>query len=658
MIQNAKLNSRLREFLLIALILVISLYLRFYGITTESLWLDETCSVRDSQGDISEIIFKAASNIHPQFYYIGLHFWRNLFGDSDARIRAYSTMWSIIGLILIFLLARDLCSKRAGFIALILGAVNPFDIYFAQEARMYMQTTVFCTLSSWCLWRWMVLVNKSSQSAKWIWWAMCYILSAVAIIYTHYVAVTVLLAQGFFVLIWFLRGKRWSTILAYLASALIVAIAFLPWLLYVYKIRNLFYSSLHIGWIPRPPFNELYSFLGKEIFWGRLETIYDKWWIPTIVLPLAVIGIGFWQVRKRNLNELLESGESHLLRIIYPLWLLMGPVLLAVVISHLYHPVYYRPRFTLFVLPQFLILAGVIFSSFQKRVMQYLSTAILGIFMFTVTLIQSNTMQKEDWRSIVKDVPKNGNPVETVFFPPYFEIPFSYHLKKVFHSVPRERFEKIYQHINGTEVWVFSQPNLNYDGWDKDREYYNWLLGLGDVNAIALPNNHLLQIIKIGDYKIPEKFRERFNQWYKPYDINGSIYGFNDYSNFYGLEGDERGDIFRWAFPTGCLRFYMGKNVRNVTLNIEFPPPLPPGYKPEFKIYIIRDEDAKTLFDNPPAVTIDEYRSGPLEIAVPIPKGSGIIWLGWKINKVNLAKTGVSKDNRDLGIRVNWVGLN
>ena len=61
-------------------VLILGFSLRLYGITSESIWLDEAFSIQLAKYDPVEIIRKTARDVHPPLYYLLLHFWINLFG--------------------------------------------------------------------------------------------------------------------------------------------------------------------------------------------------------------------------------------------------------------------------------------------------------------------------------------------------------------------------------------------------------------------------------------------------------------------------------------------------------------------------------------------------------------------------------------------------
>ena len=80
---------------------------------------------------------------HPPVYYLLGHYWLGVVGNSIAATRALSATISLLELPLAFWLGVELFgSRRAGCIALILSAVSPVCVLYAQEAREYALWTV------------------------------------------------------------------------------------------------------------------------------------------------------------------------------------------------------------------------------------------------------------------------------------------------------------------------------------------------------------------------------------------------------------------------------------------------------------------------------------------------------------------------------------
>ena len=123
------------------LVLIITLaggFLRVLFIGTKGMWLDETFSVwvaNQSVPDMLQWIVKI--DPHPPLYYLLLHYWIAYNGDTPYYARLLSALFGTATIPIIYLIGRRLSGATAGLVAAVLLAFSPFNIYFAQEARMY-----------------------------------------------------------------------------------------------------------------------------------------------------------------------------------------------------------------------------------------------------------------------------------------------------------------------------------------------------------------------------------------------------------------------------------------------------------------------------------------------------------------------------------------
>ena len=346
---------------LVVVTIVLAGAVRLIGLTREPLFVDEAFSARFSTLEVNRILDLTARDIHPPLYYLGLASWRGVFGDTVWGLRAFSVLWSLIGLGALALLARRLVGDTGALLAVItMAVVHPLDVYFAQTARMYSQLAALSTLAAWLLWRWMISVIDEDRVRKWSKWAVAYAITAVLMLYTHYLGVVVLMAQGIFALGYFAHKRRWFSLGSYLLCAGLSAAAFWPWIARVLRFRDELYSQRHLIWIPATGINDGVGILFRELMRGRVP-LRAPWTSLTLLAAFCiVVGAAFLLVRSTVRPAIQTNSSTCLdrLRLGYALWLLVGPVAIAIVVSGLYHPIYYPPRFALLVLPPFLILLG------------------------------------------------------------------------------------------------------------------------------------------------------------------------------------------------------------------------------------------------------------------------------------------------------------
>ena len=230
------------------LVLLLAAALRFYRLDGQSLWADEGNSVALAERSLAEITYGAAYDIHPPLYYYLLHFWVGPFGTSEFAVRSLSAVIGILLVGLTFLISRRLFDPWVGLVAAFLSAISPFQVYYSQEARMYILLAALSALSIYFFLRFMEAETaETGRQQPLSLWAGFYILAAVLALYTHYSFPFVLLAENLVYTFWLIvearrggeRGRRGGVILGkalrWAALQLGVVFFFLPWLPTAYR---------------------------------------------------------------------------------------------------------------------------------------------------------------------------------------------------------------------------------------------------------------------------------------------------------------------------------------------------------------------------------------------------------------------------------------
>jgi mannosyltransferase len=230
------------RFLLLA-ILLLAAFLRLYRLDAQSLWNDEGNSARIAERTLDLILEGAAGDIHPPGYYLLLHAWRALCGQSEFALRSLSVAAGLALVALTYLLGRRLFGAATGLTAAFLGALSPFAVYYSQEARMYALLAVLSAASTYLLLRLLsilhspfsilhppssILHSPSSTLAA-------YILTSAAGLYTHYAFPFVLLVHNATFGLWWLAvvrrpAHRWRWLLLWAGAQAAVVVLYLPWL--------------------------------------------------------------------------------------------------------------------------------------------------------------------------------------------------------------------------------------------------------------------------------------------------------------------------------------------------------------------------------------------------------------------------------------------
>jgi uncharacterized membrane protein len=164
---------------------------------------------------------------HPPLYYIITRIAAQWFGLSPEVTRGVSALFSLLTFPLVYWLCLELFeSALVGAIAVILIAISPLHILYAQEAREYGLWTVTTLFSNVALLR--AMRNKTKRS-----WGI-YAVSVSLGLYSFLFGLLVTFSQGLYVFL-IERFKPSKTLASYLTASLVGVLLFLPWMLVVHQ---------------------------------------------------------------------------------------------------------------------------------------------------------------------------------------------------------------------------------------------------------------------------------------------------------------------------------------------------------------------------------------------------------------------------------------
>jgi mannosyltransferase len=351
--------TRSHRILLMA-ILLLAAALRFYRLDGQSLWNDEGNSVRLAQRSLALVTAGAAGDIHPPGYYYLLWAWIRLFGDGEFAVRSLSAVVGLLLVALTYALGRQLDRPALGLTAAFLAAISPFQVYYSQEARMYILVTLVGAAATYFFIQLMQLEERSqpsslpafqlsslptSQSFNYL----AYTFLTAAGLYTHYSYPVVVAVHnalyGFWLLTTWRRRRVGARLLRWGAVQLGALLLYAPWLPIAWpKITG--YGAISKA---HPPTYILAQALRQYTLGPTAgDTPWTSWFLAGFGL-LTVMGIA---------RQLILRPSSFVLRLLPPLYAL-APVAMMVALS--FSRPAYRPKFFLVGTPAFhLILAHAI----------------------------------------------------------------------------------------------------------------------------------------------------------------------------------------------------------------------------------------------------------------------------------------------------------
>ncbi|NLG28096.1 MAG: hypothetical protein GX557_09305, partial [Chloroflexi bacterium] len=175
---------RWQQILLVALV-VLSTALRLWRLDAKGLWWDESLSLYRAQQPLdvilrNEIVVPGSvtTDQHPPLYFVLLSGVVRLGGESDWALRFLSVAWAALLVVLLYLMGTRLRNRQAGLLAALCGALSPFLLWYAQEARMYTMVAVLGLAAFYALWR-------ALDEHRWT-WGLAAALLAIAAVGTQY----------------------------------------------------------------------------------------------------------------------------------------------------------------------------------------------------------------------------------------------------------------------------------------------------------------------------------------------------------------------------------------------------------------------------------------------------------------------------------------
>lgn len=359
-------------------ILILALILRLVNLN-QSLWLDEAAQILMSQSSLYTIIFERSGDFHPPLSYILYHFWMML-GTSEIWLRLLPVLFGVTTVFVIFKLCLKLFNKKIALTSALFLAIAQYHVYYSQELRMYSIVTFFAALSMY------FLVTKRNLG---------YILSTSAFLYTHYMGIFLLVAHFMYKRNWKLLG--------------IVLLTYIPWLpLLWHQLQNGVKADEYLPG------------------WDSLLSVDAIKAIPTMLIKFSIGRINFD-------NQLLYLGISCLVLILFGyliyhairfekqskvlIYWLFIPIIITWIISF-FIPMN-QPFRLLFTIPAFCMLLAVGVNHLGRFWKMGLAGVLCISFSGLLIYYTNPKFQREDWRTVAKEIPENAVFAWPVPFDPY-----------------------------------------------------------------------------------------------------------------------------------------------------------------------------------------------------------------------------------------------
>lgn len=360
------------------MIILLATALRLFHLGKQSLWIDEAWSFAVSivplKISIENIL---ATGNHVPLYFLMLR-PVSLIGGNETILRFPSVVFAALSIPMIYQIGRLCLGRPAGLLGAFFLALNPFHLWYSQEARMYTMV-VFFVLG------FVYFFLRATREDTWRSWASLVIFSTLAY-GTHYFALQIALVQFAFILCRFQTLYR-----AFRKWIICQSLAFLPLIPWLIAYFSQDVVAIGVGWIKRPtllaPLQTLWAFSSN--YGGSLT--------PIGLLLLGLLLLQAFLTRQ-------PTHREH--KLFLALWLGL-PIIVTWLISQR-RPIYDH-RYLIIVLPAYLILLAYGVVSLPHRILKWVLTTTLMVIMASssIRIYHDPVFLRQDWRGAANYI-QNG----------------------------------------------------------------------------------------------------------------------------------------------------------------------------------------------------------------------------------------------------------
>lgn len=396
-----KIVNWLKNNKLLAFIVILGAFLRLYKLSFQDIWIDEIFSLIQSgpSKTYAQIYdFLRAFDQHPPLYYFSIHFFTQIFGHSTYTVRLFSALIGVAGIFAIYALGKEISNKKVALFAALILCVNPFHIYYSQEARMYSLLFLTTIVSFYYLIKFIKAPSYKS--------AILYACFSALMIYSHFFALFTLFSQYFILLFFVIKPfqiDRKKFFIYSFISGIITLILYIPALLILFQ--NTKITSI---WIPIP---------SADFF---TQTIKDFFGNAEIVVFFMVSGIilFFLKLYKQSNNKDLSinpNEEKH----VFAAFILISWMLLTFIIPLIYSfinlPMLIN-RYLINILPAVIIMVAIGLNYIKNNVVKLCVVGLIVLFAVTDLFIVKDyykKVTKSEFNKLTDEI-KKRNPDHAV----------------------------------------------------------------------------------------------------------------------------------------------------------------------------------------------------------------------------------------------------
>ncbi len=400
--------SRLRVLLGWCLLLLLVWGLWLWQLDASDLTFDESATHLIAHRPAAEIIAYLLDAVreHPPLYYLLVHGWMTLAGESEFSLRFFSVGAAMVALALMGWVARRIgppLDIARGLLPACLLATMPGLAYYAREARMYSLGVVWTLLSSGFFLRGWLSARAWPRRTALLALPLVHLLA----LFTHYYLLLPILAQPLILLV----TRRWRPLLAWCVVHGLPVLAGIAYLFLAPGLRATVSGLLSLLTLQVPTPFQFWRLLGKVLFSPVVQVRFQLLYLLT---TLAVTGglLAWWKKR--------ATGA----------WLLLTTLTTLALAFQVPHPP--EARFLIFDVPYFVIaLAFLTLAPAGLRrgsAVALVLTVMLGALAASGGYVQALMFDNSHYGRVLETIQAHARPRDgLLFYGPWQWIPFQYY---------------------------------------------------------------------------------------------------------------------------------------------------------------------------------------------------------------------------------------
>lgn len=158
----------------------------FVGFGASGYWIDElwTLFVADPAGGVGEVVRRTLTDTHPPVYFVIIHYWIRLFGDSEAATRSFSALCAVAASALFIAVTGGAFSRPARLFGAAAGASSFYWFKQSQNVRSYALSMLVLTALLGCA----LAAKRQSRAGEPVSWRLCAGIAALGLLgaFVHY----------------------------------------------------------------------------------------------------------------------------------------------------------------------------------------------------------------------------------------------------------------------------------------------------------------------------------------------------------------------------------------------------------------------------------------------------------------------------------------